>query len=184
MNLHLDGQGRRERMFAMGGDVWDMIDAERGARPVYECKYFKIEELVDPMTFERLRDKRHRLWQLLDVRALRTLDELRERFGPVTVNDWAWGGEFKFSGLRPFDTHVGAKDSQHKYGRGFDAKFRDVAAHDVRKELMTLDRQGRQFGQPCFAHITCIEDFEGMTWFHFDTRNHDVANLGLMVVGK
>jgi len=180
----VDGQARAERMFALGGDIFDMVEAKNGGSPVYKCKHFRVEELVPEELFERFRSKPHRLWQLLDVRALITLDELRERFGSITVNNWLWGGSFDLSGLRPWITSTGAEFSQHKFGRGFDCKFKDVAAEEVRRELMELDTQGRQFGQPCFAHITCIEDFPGMSWFHFDTRNHDVGKLGLLVVGK
>jgi len=149
---------------------------------VYECEHFDIEELVTPDLFEEFRDRQHRLWQLFDVRALITLDALRGRFGPITVNDWVWGGDFTLSGLRPWDTEIGAKLSQHKFGRGVDCKFKDISAHDVRQKLFEADRAGRQFGNPHFLHITCVEDFPGMSWFHFDVRNHDVANLGLMVV--
>lgn len=184
MSLHLDSRGRSDRMFALGGDLFDMMAAQKGERPVYECRHFRIEELVTPELFEQFKDNQPMLWQFLDVRALMTLDGLRERFGPVTVNNWLWGGDFTLSGLRPWDTTVGAPFSQHKFGRGFDAKFKTVSAHEVRKELFQADALGRQFGMPHFAHITCVEDFPGMTWFHFDVRNHDVGNLGLMVVGK
>lgn len=151
---------------------------------MYECKYFRIEELVPQDLFEQYRDKQHRLWQLFDVRALMTLDALRDRLGSITVNNWFWGGRRIFSGWRPFDCPEGAALSQHKWGRGFDCKFKEHSAQSVRKELYQADGSGRQFGMPHFANITCIEDFPGMSWFHFDVRNHDVGNLGLMVVGK
>jgi len=47
------------------------------------CKHFKIQELVPPAVFDA---RGERAWELLDERMLITLDKLRERYGPVTVN--------------------------------------------------------------------------------------------------
>ncbi|MBI9080853.1 MAG: hypothetical protein JEY79_14080 [Pseudodesulfovibrio sp.] len=184
MRLHLDGQARSDRMFAIGGGIFDMIEAQKGENPVYKCEHFQIKELVPPDLFEEYKDRQHILWQQFDVRALMTLDALRERFGSATVNNWKWGGKRTLSGWRPDNCTTGAKRSQHKRGAAFDLKFKNTSAHSVRKELFQADAQGGQFGMPCFRHITCIEDFPGMSWFHFDVRNHDVGTLGLLVVDK
>jgi len=74
---------------------------------------------------------------------------------------------------------VGAALSQHVFGRAFDCKFKNVRAAEVRAEL----RAGRLRGAgEAFEHVTRIEDFPGMGWFHFDTGNHDAAHDGVLVV--
>jgi hypothetical protein len=59
------------------------------------------------------------------------LDALRDKFGPITVNDWSWGGTFKESGYRSATSRTGAKYSQHRYGRAFDCKFGHVTVQGV-----------------------------------------------------
>ena len=52
---------------------------------MYQCNHFAIHELVPPQVFEARGEK---AWELLDERLLTTLDRLRTRFGPVTVNNY------------------------------------------------------------------------------------------------
>ena len=59
---------------------------------MYECEHFQIEELVPPEALE-LVDNKAVLWWLFDDRLLRVADRLREEYGPMTVNDWIWGGD-------------------------------------------------------------------------------------------
>lgn len=145
----------------------------------YVPQRFRIEELVWPEFHAEHSQRGPLMFMAFDARALVTLDRLRERYGPLVVNDWKWGGEFKLSGLRPMGSGTGASLSQHVFGRGFDCKFKSVTAQEVRAELLA----GRQRGVgEAFEHITRIEDFPGMGWFHFDTGNHDAAKLGVLVV--
>ncbi len=127
---------------------------------MFRCEHFKIQELVSPDVFN---DRGMAAWELLDERALITLDALREEFGPCTVNDWCWGGQFKYSGFRESDCSVGAKYSQHKLGRAFDCKFRDTDAETVRQVVLRCRNE-------LFPHISGIE--LNVSWFHFDVRNH------------
>ena len=69
--------------------------------PTYRCRHFAIHELVPPLVLE---DRGDRAWQLLDERLLATLDRLRDRYGPVTVNNYQWDGEREWSGLRTPDS--------------------------------------------------------------------------------
>lgn len=146
---------------------------------MYIPRHFRVEELVWPEFHAEHRHRGRALFMAFDARALLTLDRLRERYGPLVVNDWLWGGEFRLSGLRPLGSGVGAALSQHVFGRAFDCKFRQAAAPEVRAELLAGRLRGP--GQ-VFEHVTRVEDFPGMGWFHFDTGNHDAARDGILVV--
>lgn len=131
---------------------------------MYKCKYFGIKELVSKKVFE---DRGDKAWALLDERALKTIDALRDRFGSTTVNDWPWGGANQYRGFREGDCSVGAQYSQHKFGRAFDCIFRDISAEAVRRYILENPEE--------FPFISSIE--MGVSWLHFDVRNHGPAIL-------
>ncbi len=128
----------------------------------YRCDHFDIRELVGPDVFA----KRGMLaWDLMDAELLRTLDQLRKRYGVITINNWADGGTFKESGLRDPLTTTGAVWSMHKFGRAADLKFKDVSAMDVQEDVLAHP--------DLFPLLTCMENAEATkTWLHVDTRNH------------
>jgi hypothetical protein len=144
---------------------------------MYTPVHFRIEELVPPDMHARWRHAPHKLFMLFDMDALRTLDALRHRYGPIVVNNWHTGGQFRNSGWRAWDCPEGAALSQHKLGRAFDCKFTRISAAKVRQDME------REPEAPCFAAIRRIEAFDGMSWFHFDTGNHDREGMGVLVVG-
>lgn len=78
---------------------------------MYTCKYFGIKELVCPdwYHFASKRGGVDKLWVMLDERILRTIDKLRDKFGPIIINNWGAGGPRKESGLRVFDTPTGRR---------------------------------------------------------------------------
>lgn len=123
-------------------------------------KSFILQELVDP---EIHKARGERAWELLDPRALITLQALRDALGPCVVNNWHASGPFKESGLRDFRTGTGAMYSQHKYGRAFDCKFKSVTP----AEALAYVQEHRDD----FRHLTVIENVNATpTWFHFDVR--------------
>ena len=128
---------------------------------MYKCKHFKIYELVDPVTYEIRGEK---AWELLDDRALKTLDAIRDYFGvPITVNDWKWGGKRQWSGLRTAESPYYSPYSQHSFGRAFDCLVSGMAAQDVREAILKNRTKH-------FPYITGIE--LDVNWLHFDCRNH------------
>ena len=126
---------------------------------MYKCQFFTIKELVSSRVYD---DRGEKAWALLDERALKTLDKLREVFGPVTVNDWSWGGSNEFRGLREPDCKIGAKYSQHRFGRAFDCHFRGVSANEAREYILQNPNE--------FPYIASIE--MKVSWLHFDVRNY------------
>ncbi len=146
---------------------------------LYIPRYFRIEELVYPEFYEQFQHRgEDYMWLAFDARVLQTADRLRERYGPMTVNNWLWGGSRTESGLRAMDTSTGAALSQHKFGRALDCIFHDCTADEVRADMKKWGVYAE------FRLITCIEEFPGMSWFHFDVRNRDTDKYGVKVVGK
>ena len=120
-----------------------------------------------------------------DINALVTLDALRDRYGYCTVNNWFWGGDFKWSGFRPWDCPEGARLSQHKFGRAFDCKFRNVTADEVREDMRKADCFNPDSKRPFpyeFQLIRRVENYENMNWFHFDLAPQ-IATRGMGVIG-
>jgi hypothetical protein len=115
-------------------------------------------ELVDKETYQ----KRGELaWELLDERALKTLDLLREMFGCAIVNDYPFGMKNQFRGFRPRNCEVGAEYSMHKQGKAFDVSFWEAYEKDVKNYIYNHSES--------FPYITCIE--KDVSWLHFDVRN-------------
>lgn len=126
----------------------------------YRPKHFELYELVPRETLEALGE---RAWELLDVRMLVTLDELRDALGPCIVNDWRGGGRYNESGLRSFETPTGAKHSQHRFGRAADCKFAQVTPREAFEYIRARAAH--------FPYLTTLEDVEFTpTWLHFDVR--------------
>jgi len=121
---------------------------------MYKPKYFTWQELMPSAEYEPY-------WLILmDERILITLDAIREHYKrPVTVNNWHRGGTFRNRGFRPMTGDVGAKYSQHRFGRAVDFDVQGISAEQVRNDI----RSG------LFPEITCIE--RNVNWVHIDVRN-------------
>lgn len=141
-----------------------------GASVNYRCRKFKIQELVGPKCFA---ERGERAWELLNAGVLRDIDRVSELFGPVTINNWHSGGTFKESGLRDHDTSTGARWSAHKFGFGFDLKFKTVTVKQVYDYILAHRDE--------FPSITVIEDIAHTpTWLHVDGRNHDRTGIWIV----
>lgn len=129
----------------------------------YRPKHFDLRELVPASVYMA---RGQAAWELLDARGLLVLDALRERFGPVTVNNWHLGGSYNESGLRDPVTGTGARLSQHKAGRAFDCKFQDTKPANVYAYLLKHPDE--------FPGLTAVEDIDATpTWLHIDVRAAD-----------
>mgnify|MGYP000698604211 CR=1 FL=1 len=130
---------------------------------MYKCKHFAIHELVPPKVY---RDRGEKAWELMDERILQTIDKLRDRFGAAIINNYEFGGDRKWSGLRTSDSPWFSPYSQHTFGRAVDVIFRDVTAEEVREELRNIYDQVLNNVLP---GITAVE--EDVDWLHIDCRN-------------
>lgn len=136
----------------------------------YIPKFFQPYELVPEETFIELEERPWIIWQLFDPRVLYTADKIRQFYGKMIANTWYWRGEHQYRGWRPPNCEVGAKYSQHRFGRALDLVPAETTAEEVRQDIK-LGKRGH-----IFQYITCIED--GVGWLHFDTRNYK----GLLIV--
>ena len=138
---------------------------------MYQPRHFQPYELVPPDIYRLRGDKS---FELIDERALITLDTLRDHLGPCTVNDWYWGGQFEQSGLRTPDAPEYSPTSQHTFGRAMDGKFKNVLAADARQYVIE--------NRLLFPYIAFLED--DVEWFHFDVRNAPRIQLWSPITGK
>jgi hypothetical protein len=130
---------------------------------IYQPKFFIVQELVSPEVYQQ---RGERAWELLDTYLLVTLDQLREEFGPIIVNNWHAGGTFKYSGLRPLTGGVGAEFSQHRFGRGSDDKPQAVTPQEMHARILAKPEK--------FPYLRVLEAIEATpTWVHTDVRHHN-----------
>lgn len=143
---------------------------------MYQPQYFKLYELLPKKFYEDNKSNGVNLWFLFDNRLLWTLDQLRKKHGKLIANTWYWGGHNQYRGWRPFDSLIGAKLSQHKFGRACDLIPIETTVDEVRNDIIK-----RKFDID-YQHITCVE--EEVSWLHIDVRNWDKRNNNVLVVGK
>lgn len=139
---------------------------------MYKCKYFKIQELVNPTLLKQIGETI--AWTIFDEELLKLADLLREKYGPMTIN----ANGLTDCGLRDPQSKTGAKYSMHKIGRALDGhvvsiekaamkytnaderkKFKIKEYNKIRQELLKDTK---------FAKLN-FED--NINWLHFDTGN-------------
>lgn len=125
---------------------------------MYKPKHFSVKELVPRHVHA---DRGDAAIELLDSRAVQTLDQLREQFGKIIVNDWSWGGNSQWRGLRTAQCPIGAKYSQHHYGRAFDCILVETPVEHVRSYILKNPDK--------FPFINFVE--LDTPHLHFDVRN-------------
>jgi len=126
---------------------------------MYKCNHFRIYELVPPHIYAQFRAQ---AWQFMDDRLLKSLDILRDLYGPIIINNYMHGGEREWSGLRTPNSPYYSPTSQHSFGRAADCLFRDTDVELVRKHIISKTIPAR-------IHITAVE--LGTSWLHIDCRN-------------
>jgi hypothetical protein len=123
---------------------------------------FIIQEFVPPGIWQVWKEKS--IW-FINPNMILFAQWLKDQTdSTVTINDWAFGGSYQFSGLRPFDCKTGAKMSQHRFGNAIDIKVKGWTAENIRD----LIRQHWKFLYDKFG-LTTIE-MNTPTWVHADFR--------------
>ena len=127
-----------------------------------KSKYFKIHELLPQHIYQEYKDKG---WKFIDARIIESIDTLKEHFnlGTMTINNYYWGGDRKWSGLRTPKSPYYSETSQHSFGRAVDIIFSEYTAEEARNYIINNPDK--------FPHIKGIE--LGVSWLHIDTRNED-----------
>lgn len=128
----------------------------------YIPKYFGAHELVDEKTYDLFEHNPELIFRLFDENVLKGADWIRERYGPMTVNDWVNSGPFSWRGLRnPNAKKFYSPTSMHSSGQAIDMSPSNYTARDVIDDLKKLGD---------VPYISRVEDEDGMTWIHIDTK--------------
>lgn len=122
---------------------------------------FVPQEFVPPDVFSLLGDQ---CVKLIDPRILLIAGQLRTDYGPIVVNNWHAGGQFRYRGFRPLNCREGAPKSQHRLGTALDCHSPRIAVEQLRREVIAKARTNH----PVYSLIGAIED--GVNWLHFDVR--------------
>lgn len=147
---------------------------------MYNCKYFKLHELVDKDTYNNT--PHHKLWWALDDRILKAIDILREEIGvSITINNWHWGKDRQWSGLRVPSSPYYSQWSQHSFGRAVDMLFTGINATDARKKIKALIDSGKL--DSVALSFTFEEKMKGkeISWVHMDLRNNKEGYNGFNI---
>ena len=121
---------------------------------MYKCEHFSVHELVPPDVFNKRGEKS---WELLDEHLLITLDKLRKRYGSMTINNYYWGKDREWSGLRTADSPYFSAYSQHSFRRAADCLFKGISANPgilFRYPVMSVQKDG--------GNVTAFEALEGL----------------------
>lgn len=134
---------------------------------------FNLKEFIDPYTYGKFGDSS--IW-FIDNRIITLAQFIRERLNkPCTINNWSNGGQYQYSGFRPPQCTVGAKLSQHRFGRGIDIKVNGLTPDELREDIITNFDVYKKIG------LTTIEDGEfAPTWCHIDIRETNMEELKIV----
>lgn len=125
---------------------------------MYKCKHFSVDELVPPHVYK---ERGSKAWELLDERLLITIDELRDALGSAVINNYRWGGNRQWSGLRTPESPYYRPYSQHSFGRAVDMVFAKVTAEEARQHIFANKER--------YPYVFAVE--LGVSWLHIDCRN-------------
>jgi len=118
-----------------------------------------LDEYFPEKVYNKYKNRTSVLLFMLDKRLIEADQKLRDKFGPVTINNWWNNGDRQYSGLRfPGDPYF-SKTSQHSFGRASDKIFKLATAEEVREYI---EKNWKDLG------ITSIE--KGVSWVHSDVR--------------
>ena len=124
---------------------------------------FKIYELVPMELFKTIHEDV--LWNMFDPKLIETIDAIKRKFpkGSIIINNYKWGGDRNWSGLRTRKRKYYSETSQHSLGKAVDMVFTAYDVDEVRQYI--IDNQHE------FPHIKGIELDVG--WLHVDTRERE-----------
>jgi len=118
-----------------------------------------LDEYIPKELYMEYRDRPHILIGMIDKRLVTADQLLRDRFGPVTINNWIHGGDRNWSGIRTPASPDYSGTSQHSFGRASDKLFVNATAEEVREFIR---------GNWQYLGIGCIE--KDVSWVHSDVR--------------
>lgn len=133
---------------------------------------FDLQEFVPEEIFKKWQGSS--LW-FVDPRIIQTAQALRDEFGPMTINDKYRGGTYNYSGFRQPSCTIGAKMSQHRFGRAIDCKFKDITVQEAYASILADQSYWISKG------ITTLENIDfTKSWLHVDIRETGMNRLKIV----
>lgn len=126
--------------------------------------HFDLREFIPEQIYKTYGDQS--IW-FVDIRLVEGMEWLRTFFAaPITINNWHVGGTFQYRGFRSPQATVGARLSQHKFGRACDFNVQGMTAPQV---FEAIKSDWAVISKHTF--FTTIEDVSDTpTWVHLDGR--------------
>ena len=121
--------------------------------------FYLDEYLPKDIYLKYIKKKPHYLSWMIDERLVDSDQKLRDKFGPITINNWLTGGDRNWSGLRTPGSKYYSQLSSHSTGRASDKIFKDVSSEEVRNYIRKTWE---------YLGINAIED--NVNWVHTDIR--------------
>jgi hypothetical protein len=119
-------------------------------------EHFMLDEFLDPISHGNL------------VKQIGIAEFIRKSTGqPVTVNNWATGGQYQHSGFRPITCTIGSKTSEHRELNAGDYKIGKWTGKQM------FDWAVRNADALYALGVRRIEDPSiTTTWLHLDCKEH------------
>lgn len=128
---------------------------------------FYLDEYIPKSLYLKYEKQPHKLMWLLDLKLINVDQYLRNRFGPMTINNWWNGGNRQWSGLRIPKSSYYSLTSQHSYGRASDKIPHNVSVD----EIITHIKKSESILMP--LGLRGVE--MGVSWLHTDVRMNDTV---------
>lgn len=133
---------------------------------MYNPNHFEVHELVDPFTYERFGDRAIRY---MNDSLMKILEFLREKLGPITVNNYHWGGDRQWSGLRTPASPWYSTYSGHSFGIAIDFKCKNHTPNEVRKFIKDNWEEISDYSGAEGIRLEHGDD--APTWVHIDVMH-------------
>lgn len=92
---------------------------------------------------------------------------LRKQFGPMTINNWMWNGQFNARGIRLEKgvSNIGGKGSRHRRAMALDCHFRDTELREVYRHFAQHPEHWLRVGVHRYERT---QGGKPITWLHVD----------------
>ena len=123
-------------------------------------KYFEIHELVPEELYHTVHEDV--LWRMVPQKLIESIDQIKEKFpkGSMSINNYEWAGNRRWSGLRTVGSPWYSHGSQHTTLNAVDAVFSKYTTDEVRNYILTNPNE--------FTHVRRIET--NVNWLHIDLK--------------
>jgi hypothetical protein len=137
-----------------------------------KSEYFEIHELIPELMYHQVKEEV--LWRMIPTKLIETIDAIKYHFpnGTMMINNYEWGGDRHWSGLRLAGQPFYSSTSQHSYLKATDSVFNKYNVYDIRKYIIKNPHK--------FPHIGGLE--LNVSWLHTDIR--DKPNGKVIAFGK